>query len=1164
MAVEICGNLAISVGKPFSKHATNLIQPMAALLGDQKPLVRGAAIKALENVYLACGIDVFITPSAAALIADNPNLRKDLLKFLSEKLEGVKQAGDSLPKMEELLKPLFMCLQDRNSDVRKYGALVLPFIADDIGGSYVADRAGEWYNGSALASLKPYFEPLRDVSKASSGNTQAKELAIKKVIARPGSAASSVAPAPAAKKRPASVAQVPPTAKAAVPEVKSSSEPVLTSDSKLKDNRANQDRGMNKWMFETPRKELVDFLQSQCKDNLSEAVVLLLFSTAHFKEKDFLQGLTLIDESIVTANMKGDEEMKARFVANTDIILKYVTIRLFDTNTSMLIKVLELLEHLFSLLYDQGCSLSEYEASAFLPFFITKVGDSKETMRVKVRGIFKQIPKIYPPSKFFTYLVNALPSKNSRVRAECLEELGDLIKKNGMSVCITSKVLPVIASQISDSDAKVRNAALGTITNVYMLMGDTVYKQLGRISEKEKSLLDEKLKRLPPPIIQKEAVAEALPKSFEAKRQQTPSRESPDENSSVRSVGAAGLVGVPKATIAIKKEFSMDFDQINTPGQQIDSKSQNSGVSDNYNLMIDYLVTQITAGDAYQSIDALKQLEKIITGPIDHIIPHIDEIISAVTLQIRIAFSAADLSSVGTTRLCKHLVNVLVQIFSLSEISKHIQRVPLHQCVQELLNRLLDPNLQTVEQGPQLAKALNVLMVRVLDNTDRNLSFGILLALLEQSASAAIHCSAEEIPLQAKYTELVMKCLWKLTKVIPQLVQEKSLDPGQLIVGVHEFLKLSPPNEWKRRAAEKIVPQADMPLRTVKTILHELCNCLGVGILEYINLVEDPGRSHAIGYIRQMLAQQNGGVPVNIPNLDIQSQKASSPVSISDSDQKLMTIRRAATAQASRESIYSPVPALMHPSHGSSSVQFTRRASTGPLSEVEADAQLTLIFAKISAKEETKQGIADLYRFRKLHPDCEVYVNQHLGKTGNYFQGYIKRGLAALENEEKNAFEIIARPASAEYIARPASSLRQSSVSSVASNESSSTAPSDAYRDTLVKFQQRLSMIDSSNADELTTITTAAAPVASALPVRFSMPVSGFSGDNSNGTLKFSPPSPKIFNRTSVPTVLEQPEENRTPAQSASRTQTVEQLKARLAAMKMQQLSSSNNDIGGL
>ena len=60
-------------------------------------------------------------------------------------------------------------------------------------------------------------------------------------------------------------------------------------------------------------------------------------------------------------------------VSNFDLILKWLTLRFFDTNTSVLLKALEYLQTLFTRLSDIDYHLNELEASAFLPYFINKV-----------------------------------------------------------------------------------------------------------------------------------------------------------------------------------------------------------------------------------------------------------------------------------------------------------------------------------------------------------------------------------------------------------------------------------------------------------------------------------------------------------------------------------------------------------------------------------------------------------------------------------------------------------------------------------------------------------------------------------------------------------------------------------------------------------------------
>ena len=64
----------------------------------------------------------------------------------------------------------------------------------------------------------------------------------------------------------------------------------------------------------------------------------------------------------------------ASVVSCLDLVLKWFTLRFFDTNTSVLMKALELLKLLFLSLSQQDYHLSELEANAFIPYLILKVG----------------------------------------------------------------------------------------------------------------------------------------------------------------------------------------------------------------------------------------------------------------------------------------------------------------------------------------------------------------------------------------------------------------------------------------------------------------------------------------------------------------------------------------------------------------------------------------------------------------------------------------------------------------------------------------------------------------------------------------------------------------------------------------------------------------------
>ena len=156
--------------------------------------------------------------------------------------------------------------------------------------------------------------------------------------------------------------------------------PILPQDNgKAKEIRESKNKGPTKWMFESPRKDLIEFLSEQMSGQISKELHGLLFSTTHYKEKDFLSGLSLLDDCLskkefLSAHYGIDlVTFKQRLVGVSDLLLKYVTLRFFDTNTSMLIKCLDFLGRFFEVLDDESYHLSDYEASSFLPFFVSKV-----------------------------------------------------------------------------------------------------------------------------------------------------------------------------------------------------------------------------------------------------------------------------------------------------------------------------------------------------------------------------------------------------------------------------------------------------------------------------------------------------------------------------------------------------------------------------------------------------------------------------------------------------------------------------------------------------------------------------------------------------------------------------------------------------------------------
>ncbi|KIY92525.1 microtubule organization protein [Monoraphidium neglectum] len=154
------------------------------------------------------------------------------------------------------------------------------------------------------------------------------------------------------------------------------------------------------------------------------------------------------------------------------------------------------------------------------------------------------------------------------------------------------------------------------------------------------------------------------------------------------------------------------------------------------------------------------------------------------------------------SRACKYALNCLMNIFSSPGLPAGVEQGTLHRLVRVLLLRLVDEHLVKVPEGEALLKALNVLMLKLLENCDRNASFAALLALLLEAPQGV----AGEPELEARWSDLVVKCLIKITKALPSTID--AVDLRQLLFAIHSFFESLGVDEIRRRGGRD-----DKPLR---------------------------------------------------------------------------------------------------------------------------------------------------------------------------------------------------------------------------------------------------------------------------------------------------------------------------------------------------------------
>jgi cytoskeleton-associated protein 5 len=711
MAVEICGRLAQSIGKPFDRYAKTFVGPMIALLADQKQSVRTTAITNLEKIVQTVGLGYVLQNFAIALNQDQPQIRKDLLKYLGDKRPDLLKEPSEI---HTLIIPVFSCLQDRNGDVRKLGQALLGIINEVVDIQTLRMKASDSYQGAQLSSLLPFLDSLnstespKPLQRTSMPKSPPQDQ--KRVI-------KANKPISSLKKEPGSIESLP----------SESNMPVLVFDSKGKDQRMQQDRGVLKWIFDSPRRELIDLLSEQAVPSFSKELHELLFSTSHYKEKDILAGLKLLDAFMTERSELERGTYLQVIVSNTDLVLKYLTIRFFDTNTSILLKCFDLLEHLLLLLDEAGYLLNEYEANCFLPFFINKMGDPKETMRIKMRSIAKQLGKVYPVSKLFVFLMKGLDSKNSRTRVECLDELSSLVQRNGQGVFVASKCVPQIAHQVGDRDASVRNSALNLICQMHNVLEDDLSQYFSKLSEKEKDLINERIKRQPG--------AKLVPTTSRATGRKFPS-------STIRSATPVKEKnsddGALDPGLPVVKQFALDFEKLDSLIPKVDVTqegnteiaaqfqplpSYTASLDEGLEARLDIIIQQITAADLDTNLEGARHLEKLLIAHPNHDIVRSTDIVAVINSVSQIAFAHLNTRDPLNVRLCKLYTTILVHIFSSKESASFVPYSSMEDCVRKVLVSLVDPELQSLDSTKSLPRALNMLMVRMIDNCEPNRVF---------------------------------------------------------------------------------------------------------------------------------------------------------------------------------------------------------------------------------------------------------------------------------------------------------------------------------------------------------------------------------------------------------------------------------------------------------
>ncbi|BGP23073.1 microtubule associated protein [Rhodotorula toruloides] len=1091
------------------KLARTFAGPVAQVLADQKANIRAAGVTTLTAMADASGLEPLVGQFDKPLEANNPVQRKEVLGWLDQRLQdrgaiaghldlgalasGIlacledrqadvrKSATNVLPVV--IAKSGYGVVMDAVSKLKPASrSTVLPIVESARSAAASLDSAPAPPPAAALA--RPTAPAARQAAPPARLSDppiapavpSAPQPRLPAGLSRPTAKSLRTAAAPPAEERApvagptrlgqprprpsvgglraaASASSSRPASTVSTSSAASVKEPPFrSSDPNPKLLRHKKETGSMRWVIEgTPRPDQVDWLAGQMAPQVSATLHAQLFSTDHSAERDYIAALGTIDECARDPAAAGEavdldeEEMRARLIANFDLVVKYITLRIGLTSTTITVKCLDVIEHSIPVLSAAGYKASDYEVYPLLVSLINKVGDGKEIIRQRVRGVFKAICSIYPFSKVFSAILEVgLENKNARVRSECIDELGQLYARHGVGVHPISQALPKIASFIGKPDATGRTAALHAIGAVYTLVGpDATWKAVGQLPPKDRSMLEERLKRTAsgaaspaPPSRQRGAGDRpGTPSGLRppTSRLAPPASPSPANGLST-SQGRGGIprpaAGIPSRLarpasttegLTPRKMMPPPTSRFAAPASRPASSASSAPFTEDDLAAetisdLSMLLEALDTDDFGECADVLKSITREITSNAENVLLHADALIDIVTAKMELGFTGLSAAtSPAQLRLCKHFMQVLSAFFDKRTLSQQVSRLPLTGLLADLTGRLLDTADNPVSEPIQsLSKVLNMVLIRIFHNADQNVCFGALLTVLQDATVDLRDLRGEELADRAKYAELVMKCLWKVSKTVKESLENRNLLAPRLLSDINQFLMTIPPAEWRRRATDNI-PLADMPLRTVKTILQQVVSVLKGKVFDELSEVDQAENSFVYQYLHRLANQPSGS--------DTNGRPSSSALSRQTSSASLGSQRREEPAKTSR---------------AESPPRETPRAAPPPVTspggtDIAVNQRLKEIFDMIGDPNNSRAGIAALYEFQKEHPEAAPRIATWMAGTGSYFQTYLKRALANLEAADRErAVEVPVSPTSASSGASARPSSRPTSSASAA------------------------------------------------------------------------------------------------------------------------------------
>ncbi|CAG9467392.1 unnamed protein product [Pedinophyceae sp. YPF-701] len=710
-----------------------------------------------------------------------------------------------------------------------------------------------------------------------------------------------------------------------------------------------------------------------------------------------------------------------------DLLVRWATARVCEGNSQSLLRSLEMLQAVCDELRRRGEQLSDYEAALLLPTLVEKAGHNQDRVKMMHRALFRTVQAVTAPAvtrAAAEALARGLESGNKRTRVVWLEEIAHQIEEaTGLAPFCKARVLPAAARQVAEKENAVRNAAVAACAAGYRNLGEErFWQEVGSVPDATKKSLVDKFKfvQIHPSVAPQRSDQTATPVRIPRVSDLTgrdpsgnpvrpttaPAAHTPLANTSTLPPATPGALDVSMASPAPAAAapapapnphgFTATWPARPPPPPDLEPTAMGAHVPPTPSpgpgsaqqrtreavAQWQRAVRMVTGADRGQAVEGMKMVchelmgasqGVVLPSALDTFALDADALTAALVTQqddaIRGAVEAPE-DAQGHVRVAKYTTNTLMQMFSVSEMAQCVSEPTLKALTASLLNRLLDARLRGAADGVAISRALNVLMLRVVDAANRDFAFSFLIEMLADPPVQPPPGSTEDDVdhFRGEFVECVIRCLIRLTKTLQAPGGVDAIDVDALLLSAHTFLMELGLEEIRRRGQG-----ADKPLRMVKTVVHQLCRALGPRIRDHLSLLpaRDPADPSAAAAIHKYI------------DINLETLAGEERTSGAFATQQHPAGDAAGAAQAPTPGT-TPAASPLRPMNGQRT----------PGAHVAITKELTRILRNVARQETAEAGLAELEAFLERNPGLDLDAALTRCSTSDGLRRYVHQRLA--------------------------------------------------------------------------------------------------------------------------------------------------------------------------